>query len=322
MPKQPRAVPMAATIMLSIASFATNAWSRSGSGADSLLGQLHSGPSQPTLRGADGKPSLTGYWKLLHEDGKPDGNLAKDLHGFKLPYSDAGLKALEYNVEQTIDPEARCLITGIPRLLTSVLPFEILHAPQRLQTVHYLSWHRWVWLDGRKADADPDPRYLGNALGHWEGDTLVIESRGFKDSADGKFWLDDNGNPQSSAARVIERWRRPHHHRLDLELTYSDDLYYTRPITYRRSWALAAPGEELPEFSCEWNTPWVTTQLEPGPGAIGADGNRGFGPGGQILPDLPLGSVDSTRGTSYWLYRANKPKPSDPPLPPAQARAP
>ena len=104
-------------------------------------------------------------------------------------------------------------------------------------------------------------------------------------------------------------------------LTYIDEVYYTKPVTYRRSWALAAPGEELPEFSCEWNTAWVTSQLEPGPGAIGANGNRGFGPGNQILPELPLGAVDSTRGTSYWLYRANKPKPSDPPLPPP-ARAP
>ena len=50
-----------------------------------------------------------------------------------------------------VDPEARCIITGIPRLLTSVLPFEILQTPQRLGTFHQLSWHRWVWLDGRSA---------------------------------------------------------------------------------------------------------------------------------------------------------------------------
>lgn len=298
------------------------AWSRSNPGEYQLSGQPHTGRAEPAPRGADGKPSLTGFWKLLHEPGKPDGNLAKDTRGLRLPYTDAGLKALKYNVEETIDPEARCLITGIPRLLTSVLPFEILHTPKRLQTVHYLSWHRWVWLDGRSFDADPDPRYLGNAIGHWEGDTLVIESRGFKDSADGRFWLDDNGNPQSASARVVERWSRPDKHRLNLVLTYTDATYYSRPVTYKRSWVLGAPGEELPEFSCEWNTPWITSQLEPGPGVIGPDGNRGFGPGGQLLPTLPLGAVDSTRGTSYWLYRPNKPKPSDLPAPPAQALAP
>lgn len=281
--------------------------------ASVLLGKPYTGPRVATPRGADGKPTLTGYWKLLREPGKPDGNLGKDLPGFRLPYSEAGQKALRYNVEETIDPEARCLITGIPRLLTSVLPFEILHTPKRLETVHYLSWHRWVWLDGRRHDADPDPRYLGNAVGRWEGDTLVIESVGFKDSADGKFWLDDNANPQSASARVVERWKRPDFHHLELELTYSDPVYYTKPIKYRRSWVLAE-GEGLPEFSCEWNTPWILAHLEPGPGKIGPDGNRGFGLNGEVVPDLPLGSVDSARGTAYWLYRANKPKPSDLPV--------
>jgi len=283
--------------------------------ADVLLGKPYEGEVVPVPRGADGKPLLTGYWKLLHEPGKPDGNLAKDEPDRTLPYTKKGRAALELNVTQTVDPEARCLITGIPRLLTSVLPFEILHTRERLATFHTLSWHRWVWLDGRSADADPDPRYLGNAVGHWEGDTLVIESNGFKDSADGRFWLDDNGNPQSSQARVVERWTRPDFHHLDLELTYTDPVYYTRPVTYSRSWVLGAPGEVLKEFSCEWNTPWVVKHLEPGPGIIGADGNRGFGPDGQIVPDLPLGAVsESSRGTGYWLYRKNKPKPSD--LPP------
>ena len=282
------------------------------SAADVLLGKPYNGPATATPRGADGKPLLTGYWKLLREQGKPDGNLAKDEPDRVLPYSGKGKTALDFNVQKTIDPEARCLITGIPRLLTSVLPFEILQTPERLGTFHYLSWHRWVWLDGRQPETDPDPHYLGNAIGHWEADTLVIESTGFKDSADGKFWLDDNANPQSSQARVVERWTRPDFHHLDLELTYTDPVYYTRPVRYTRHWVIGASGEGLPEFSCEWNTPWIVNHLEPGPGVIGPDGNRGFGPNGQVLPDLPLGSVtDSSRGTGYWLYRKNKPKPSD-----------
>jgi len=281
------------------------------SAEDVLLGKPYNGTPNPTPRGADGKPLLTGYWKLLREPGKPDGNLAKDESDRALPYTAKGREALDYNVTKTIDPEARCLISGIPRLLTSVLPFEILQTPERLGTFHYLSWHRWVWLDGRKPPDDPDPHYLGNAIGHWEGDTLVIESTGFKDSADGKLWLDDNANPQSARAAVVERWTRPDFNHLNLQLTYTDPVYYSRPVSYSRSWVLGAPGEGLKEFSCEWNTPWIVNHLEPGPGKIGADGNRGFGPDGQVVPDLPLGSVDSTRGTGYWLYRKNKPKPSD-----------
>ena len=90
-----------------------------------ILGLPYTGPVVATPRGADGKPVLTGYWKLLHEDGKPDGNLAKDEPGFAPPLTAAGRAALAFN-QTVIDPEARCLITGVPRLLTSVLPFEIL----------------------------------------------------------------------------------------------------------------------------------------------------------------------------------------------------
>lgn len=280
------------------------------SAADVLLGKPYTGATQATPRGADGKPLLTGFWKLLHEEGKPDGNLGKDRPGFELPYSEKGREVLAANFK-VIDPEARCLITGIPRLLTSVLPFEIIHTPRRLGTFHYLSWHRWVWLDGREPDPEADPRYLGNAIGHYEGDTLVIESTNFQDSASGNVWLDDNANPISSQARVVERWTRPDFHHLNLELTYIDPVYYTEPIIYRRSFVHGEPGETLPEFSCEWNTPWVVKTLEPGPGTIGPNGNRGFGPDNQIVPDLPLGSVYETRGTGYWLYRKNKPKPSD-----------
>jgi len=278
-----------------------------------ILGKPYNGPRVETPRDAEGHPLLTGFWKLLHEPGKPDGNLGKDQPGFRLPYTQAGLQALAAN-QQVIDPEARCLITGMPRLLTSVLPFEILQTPERLATFHQLSWHRWVWLDGRQREEDQDPRYLGNALGHWEGDTLVIESSGFHDSELGNIWLDDNANPISGQAVVVERWSRPDYHHLKLELTYTDPVYYSQPITYSRSWVHGDPGEYLTEFSCEWNTPWILTHLEKGPGTIGENGNRGFGANNQIVPDWPLGAVEGNRGTGYWLYRKNKPKPSD--LPP------
>lgn len=281
------------------------------------LGQPYTGKESPAPRGADGHPSLSGYWKLLHEDGKPDGNLGKDRPGFILPFTDQGRAQLAANYK-VVDPEARCIITGIPRALTGVLPFEIIHTPKRLAANYQLGWHRWVWLDGRQPDKDPDPRYTGNAIGQWEGDTLVIRSTGFHDSSDGKAWLDDNANPISAGAVLVERWTRRDYHHLELELTYTDPAYYREPIAYRRSFVLASPGETFREFSCEWNTWWVVNNLEPGPGRIAANGNRGFGPDNQIVPDFPLGSVgDESRGTGYWLYRKNKPKPSDLPPPPA-----
>ena len=123
--------------------------------------------------------------------------------GFSLPYTAKGKEVLAANYK-TVDPEARCLITGMPRLLTSVLPFEILHTPQRLGTFHTSSWHRWVWLDGRRGSRAGSP--IGNAIGRWDGDTLVIESSGFQDSASGNIWLDDNANPISGQATVGRAW--------------------------------------------------------------------------------------------------------------------
>lgn len=285
------------------------------------LGAPYTGKAVPAPRGADGHPSLGGTWKLLHEDGKPDGNLGKDLPGFALPHTAQGRAQLAANAK-VVDPEARCVITGLPRALTGVLPFEIIHTPRRLATLHQLGWHRWVWLDGREPAKDPDPRFTGNGVGQWEGDTLVIRSTAFHDSSEGSAWLDDNGNPISAKAVLTERWTRPDLHHLDLQLTYTDPVYYSAPIAYTRHFVLAGENEHLSEFSCEWNTAWVTGTLEPGPGRIGPNGNRGFGPDNQLVPDYPLGSVlDPSRGTDYWLYRKNKPRPSDLPAPPATPAA-
>lgn len=288
--------------------------------AEVLLGKPYAGQPAPTPRGTDGKPLLTGFWKLLHEDGKPDGNLGKDEPGFALPYTDKGRAALAAN-QKVVDPEARCIILGLPRLTTSVLPFEVLQTADTIGFFYQLGWRRLAPLDGRRIDDDPEPHYFGNSSARWDGDVLVIESAGFADSAEGRVWLDDNANPISAQARIVERWSRPDFQHLNLELTYTDPTYYSRPIKYRRSWVSGAPGERLREFSCEWNTWWVTHKLEPGPGPIGPNGNRGYGPQGQIVPDLPLGAVEGSRGVGYWLYRSNRAKPSDLPQPPKHAEA-
>ncbi|MGH6644444.1 MAG: hypothetical protein ACRED3_17285, partial [Bradyrhizobium sp.] len=164
----------------------------------SIRGVVPQPPFHPTPRGLDGKPDLSGFWKPIRQAGKPGGNLGKDEPNFRLPFNEAGLKALDYNLNHTIDPEALCILGGIPRHNASGLPFEILHTPKRLATLYLYNTHRWVWLDGRKQDADPEPRYFGNAVGAWDGDTLVIDSVGFKDSADGKIWADENANPISA----------------------------------------------------------------------------------------------------------------------------
>lgn len=254
--------------------------------ASSIIGQEPTGPSKPTPRGLDGHPDLTGYWKPLRNKGKPGGNIGKDQPSFKLPLTPAGEKALQYNLTQTVDPEAVCILGGIPRHNASGLPFEILHTPKRLATLYVYNTHRWVWIDGRKQDEDPEPRYFGNAVGHWEGDTLVIESAGFKDSKDGKLWIDENANPQSEKTRVVERWSRPDFDHISLHMTIDDPVYYTKPFTFERTWVHGKPGEGLTEYACNENN-IDAHHIGPGPGPIGPDGNRGAGYDGKPLPDVP-----------------------------------
>ena len=140
-------------------------------------------------------------------DTKPGGNIGKDLPGLKLPLTPAGEAALKHNLTATIDPESLCIIGGIPRHNASGLPFEVLQGANKVAFLYWYSYFRLIPIDpNRKHSDDPDPSFFGEELGRWEGDTLVIDSIGFKDE---KVWIDENANPHSDALHVVERWTRP-----------------------------------------------------------------------------------------------------------------
>jgi hypothetical protein len=260
-----------------------------GPGADSpLMGKPYDGPPLPTPRGLDGKPDLSGFWRPLREKGKPGGNLGKDEPNFILPFNETGQRALLYSQNHTVDPEAHCILGGIPRHIGSGLPFEILQTPQRFGTFYQYNTHRLVWIDAtRKLPANPEPLYFGNSIAHWEGDTLVIETTGLKDSSRDRIWLDENGNPTSDQTRVLERWSRPDFHHLQIDLTVTDPKYYSRPFKYLRTWVRGNPGQGADEYACnEANR--TADLIGPGAGVIGPDGNRGFGYDAP-LPAVPPG---------------------------------
>ena len=253
-----------------------------------MSGQEPTGPVGPTPRDAAGHPDLTGYWKPLREKGKPGGNLAKDLPGFQLPLTAAGKSAQEYNRTKTIDPEALCILGGIPRHDASGLPFEVLQTPQRLAFLYLYSTHRYIPVDGRVREADVEPRFFGNPIGKWEGDTLVIDSIGFKDQ---RIWADENGDPQSDVMHTIERWTRPDAAHIHVQLTVDDPKFYTHPFEFNRTWVLGARGEGLTEYACAENN-IDAKHLGPGPGVIGADGNRGA--------DLPKSMPDNPPPPEFY----------------------
>jgi hypothetical protein len=241
-----------------------------------LFGEEPKTPAAPTPRTPDGHPDLSGFWKGSR-DTRPVGNIGKDLPGFKLPLTPAGEAALQHNLTATVDPEALCIIGGIPRHSASALPFEIVQNKDRVVFLYLYTYFREIPV-GAPHVQDPDPTFFGDKVGRWEGDTFVIDSIGFKGTP---IWIDENANPQSDAMHAIERWTRPDASHIHLELTVEDPKFYTRPFNYSRTWLAGKPGEGLKEYSCSENNV-DRAHLGPGPGPIRKDGTRGYD-----VPPLP-----------------------------------
>ena len=253
-----------------------------------MRGEPYTGPAVATPLGLDGKPDLTGFWRPVREPGKPGGNLGKDEPNFVLPFNEAGKRAVLYTQNHTVDPEALCVLGGIPRHNGSGLPFEILHTPQRIAFTYLYNTSRRISIGGNPPPGPKTRRtYFGTSIAKWDGDTLVIETSGLRDSAHDRIWLDENGNPTSDQTRVVERWSRPDFHHLRLEMTVTDPKYYSRPFRFVRTWA-RAPEAWVNRSTRATSRTSAVENIGPGAGVIGPDGNRGFGYE-EPLPEVPPG---------------------------------
>jgi hypothetical protein len=106
--------------------------------------------------------------------------------------------------------------------------------------------YRQIFLDGRELPKDPNPTWRGYSVGHWEGDTLVVETAGFND----RSWLDLAGHPHSERLRVTERYKRVDFGHIQLQITFDDPETLNRPLTLPLSMNYAADTEML-EDVCE-----------------------------------------------------------------------
>ena len=105
---------------------------------------------------------------------------------------------------------------------------------------------RQIFTDGRKLPTDdPQPWWYGYSVGHWDKDTLVVETSGLRDDG----WLDVFGTPLSDAAKLTERFRRPSYGRMEIDITIDDPKLYTEPWTVRYNQRIM-PDQELIEFIC------------------------------------------------------------------------
>jgi hypothetical protein len=154
-----------------------------------------------------------------------------------------------HDPDVAIDPTERCIPPGIPRTMFQPFPWEIVRTRDRVIMIfEYQSLVRQIFTDGRKHPEDLEPTYMGNSIGKWEGDTLVIDTIGFND----KTWLDPMGLPHSDAMRVTERLRRVDHDTLEDVYTIDDPKTYTKPWTATRTFKLK-PDWQIQEYVCAEN---------------------------------------------------------------------
>ncbi len=237
----------------------------------------------PTPRTADGKPDLSGTWGLGGGGGRgrgggqanqtsqapatpaapaapadpnapPSGQFFNIGAGFKdgqLPFQPwaAELRAQRKGDNNKDNPDAHCLPIGLTQLHMHPQPRKIIQTPGVIVILYEAQGGiRQIFTDGRKLPnaADVQPWWYGYSVGHWDGDTLVVETNGFRDDV----WLDVEGSPLTNSGKMTERIRRLNYGTLQTDITIDDPKAYTKPFTVRVSHRLM-PDTDLIEFVCE-----------------------------------------------------------------------
>jgi hypothetical protein len=160
------------------------------------------------------------------------------------PWAEAKYKAAKpsfgpHAVADPEDPTFKCLPPGVPRIYFQPVPVEIIQIPGRvIMLFEYDHFVRQIYTDGRRHPREMAPTWMGDSIGRWEGDTLVVDTAGFND----KTWLDRAGHPHSDALRVVERLRRVDRNTLQDDVTIDDPKAYTKP------WG----GRLIFQFESDW----------------------------------------------------------------------
>jgi hypothetical protein len=204
-------------------------------------------PAGPTPRTADGHPDLSGNWQpnAIRE------NVDMIGAGVDVPLL-PGPKALYEKRRESLskdDPEARCLPPGVPRMSTTPYPWSFVQTKDLLVIVYEGGAHIWrkVFLDGRPHNPQVVETWLGDSTGHWDSDTLVVETVGQNDLT----WIDESGIPHSKDMKVTERITRPDFGHLTIEHIIDDPKTFSKPWRFTTHPSLLKG--ELIEYICQEN---------------------------------------------------------------------
>jgi hypothetical protein len=228
----------------------------------------------PAPRTSDGKPDLSGIWRFVDSpDARPGPPVPAEARsrgiGVRVPgllqFFDIGstLKdglpfepwAAELRRQRVArnnqdNPDAHCLPIGLMQLHTHPEPRKIIQTPGLIVILYEANAGvRQIFTDGRPLPGnDAQPWWYGYSTGKWDGDTLVVETSGFRDDV----WLDVEGSPLTEAGKMTERFRRVNYGNMEIDITVDDRKAYTKPWTVKVHHRIML-DTDLIEFVCQEN---------------------------------------------------------------------
>jgi hypothetical protein len=265
------AVVAAGAVLLSAFVATSFAQQGQGQGQGRGKGKKQRPPSRPTPHWPDGRvnfgpaPGEKGDWAgnagstLATNIGRGiDNNLVNLPTNLKIPdvpFQPWARALYDYRQSKLTadDPHVRCKASGGPRLYHTPYGFEIVDVPEMKQifAMGVGGPHTWrvFYMDGREHPKDLDHTYYGHSIGHWEGETLVVDTVGFNE----RFWFTREGLPHTEQLHLIEKFSRPEYDTLHYEVTVDDPGAYTKP--WSGGWAIpwSSTTDEMYEYVCQEN---------------------------------------------------------------------
>jgi hypothetical protein len=216
-------------------------------------------PGNTLPRTPDGKPDLSGIWQVMNtaawdiqdhtaQKGVPPG--VGVVVGNEIPYKPEALakKRENYANRATADPESKCYLPGVPRIMYMSHPFQIFQSASQLTMLfEYVHATRFIYTNGTPHPPGHIDWWMGDSRGRWEGDTLVVDVVHFNDQT----WFDRVGNFHSEQLHLIERFTPLDRDHITYEVTVEDPKVFTAPwrmsmILYRHR----EPNAQLLEYEC------------------------------------------------------------------------
>ena len=213
----------------------------------------------PKILAAQSTPDLSGLWDGVGNSS--DLVQAMKAQGKEIPFTPYAADRLK-KVDMAQNPNGFCLPPGPSRAITGPSPFQIVQHKDAVAILfenHFM--YRLIYTDGTK---HPDelqeyPTFMGHSIGHWEGDTLVVDTAGVND----KTWLDSNGMEHSEKLRLVERFQKTGPDSIKYSVTYDDPVFFTKPWTFDLN-LRRVKGTRILEYVCEENEKDIK-RLQPTP---------------------------------------------------------